>query len=247
MIESNQTYDGEQFVGLDLSNQTIRSSTFEGCEFIDCNFNETEFLYGQIIECDFVRCNFTLASFNETRVAKTEFDECKCVGVNWTRLILETGRLSIGRPISFKKCTLNYGIFLGMKLENIQFLKCEAVESDFREANLTKADFADTNLERALFQQTKLVECASERFYPILVKYAKQLVCGLCGIDERAEDIENRALALFGQSHADRHDLLESGVECWCKEEAKVQLLYSGAQLLGFSIHTNSKLAEEVS
>ena len=153
-LTSNVEAVEENFSQIDLTQQTIVSGHFEECVFEDCQFNETLFQYCRFVDCTFRRCDLSLAGFPDSRFSKTTFAESKCIGINWAQSMWEMGGL--GKPIGFENCTLNYGVFIGMDCEGIEFKGCQAVEVDFREANLARTNFQGTDLLRALFQNSDL-------------------------------------------------------------------------------------------
>jgi uncharacterized protein YjbI with pentapeptide repeats len=80
----------------------------------------------------------------------------KLIGVNWAQA--DWSPLELGKPIQFSKCALNHSTFIGLDLEGLQVLDCNAVNVDFREANLTYADFSRSDLSESLFIHTDLSE-----------------------------------------------------------------------------------------
>lgn len=61
-------------------------------------------------------------------------------------------------PLVFQECILDYSIFLGLDLVGVKFIACQAMDVDFREANLSQADFSYTDLANSLFVSTRLGE-----------------------------------------------------------------------------------------
>ena len=53
---------------------------------------------------------------------------------------------------------LNYSVFIGLQLDNLQLEKCIAREVDFSDAGLKKAAFTGTDLQNAIFRNTDLSE-----------------------------------------------------------------------------------------
>jgi uncharacterized protein YjbI with pentapeptide repeats len=153
-ISAARDYFGKHFTGLDLSNQTIVDKEFEGCEFKGCNFSEATFSKCNFIDCRFADCNLSLIKIGSSKFRGVILEQCKAVGVNWTRAVWP--RLILASPLKFYKCILNDSSFFGLGLEELVLEDCKARDVDFREANLRGAQLTYTDFSNALFGRTNL-------------------------------------------------------------------------------------------
>lgn len=149
-------YLSQNYIGLDLAGKDFSGKTFDGCSFKDCNFNEAIFNKTKFIECHFARCNLSNAKLPLSKFTDVEFDECKMVGIDWTRA--NWPRLSLSSPLKFYKCILNDSSFLGLSLSEIVMQACKAHDVDFREGNFSEGDFTQTDFTHSLFNRTNLSE-----------------------------------------------------------------------------------------
>lgn len=78
------------------------------------------------------------------------------MGIDWTRC--EWPDIKIRQPLVFQDCVLNHSTFIGMELKELECTTCQAMDVDFREANLAKANFSNTDLSKSLFMNTVLRE-----------------------------------------------------------------------------------------
>ena len=62
----------------------------------------------------------------------------------------------LGPKIEFYSSSLNHSTFIGLNLNGIPVVNCQAVNVDFREADLSDSDFSGSNLSDSLFIHTNL-------------------------------------------------------------------------------------------
>ena len=88
-----------------------------------------------------------------------QFKQSILVGIDWTQAAwsgMDQSLLSVDEPPKFEGCVLNHSTFIGLDLNEFQCKDCQALDVDFREANLAKADFSGTDLTKTIFQKTNL-------------------------------------------------------------------------------------------
>jgi hypothetical protein len=105
------------FSNISAINQEICNVEFEGCHFQDCNFTESIFKKCRFIECTFTRCNLSVIKVPQSQFTDVVFDECKLVGVDWTRA--SWPRLVFSVSLKFNKCIINDSSFFGLSLDEI--------------------------------------------------------------------------------------------------------------------------------
>ena len=147
-------YFAKQFISIDVSGQTIADKEFEGCEFKGCNFSETTLSKCNFIDCHFTDCNLSLIKLQSTKFRGVILEQCKAVGVNWTRAVWP--RLILASPLKFYKCILNDSSFFGLNLAELVLEDCKARDVDLREANLSGAKLNYTDFSNASFGRTNL-------------------------------------------------------------------------------------------
>ena len=95
----------------------------------------------------------------DSQFVDTQLISSKIIGVDWTMAGWDRNdAFQIHQPIRFYDCILNYSVFIGLQLDNLQLEKCIAREVDFSDAGLKKAAFCATDLENAIFRNTDLSE-----------------------------------------------------------------------------------------
>jgi len=92
--------------------------------------------------------------FYSQKFSDVEFNQCKILGVDWTKAYWRG--LVLSSPLKFQGCLINSSSFYGLNLTKVVFEECRAHDVDFREANLTGANFSHTDLNNSLFGNTNL-------------------------------------------------------------------------------------------
>ena len=156
LISSEKRFNDQEFKDLDLDATEIISSEFIDCEFINCSFVESVIKKCRFVNCDFKQCDLSLCKLNESISINTCFTKSKLIGVNWSQADWPT--LDLGKPINMYKSALNHCTFIGLNLNGIHVLDCQAINVDFREADLSQADFSGSDLSDSLFIHTNLSE-----------------------------------------------------------------------------------------
>lgn len=151
---SNTEYYDTDFRHLKLPGHTLSAARFEACHFLDCDLTGAVWRHGQVRECLFERCNLSLWQLPFTELAGVTFQECKLLGVDWTRA--STPLLAPQPRLSFERCLLDDGSFFALPLDQLVLRDCQLRDVDFREASLRRADFRGSDLAGSLFGQTNL-------------------------------------------------------------------------------------------
>lgn len=154
IISSGSQLSDQVFLGQNLDGLQILSS-----DFVDCTFNHCTFIETQLKKCRFVNCTFNASDLSLGKIPlsifiNTFFHESKIIGVNWAQAGWPA--TDLGLSINFSKSALNHSTFIGLKLQGIQIISCQAVNVDFREADLSNADFSGSDLSESLFIHTNL-------------------------------------------------------------------------------------------
>ncbi len=153
LIDENEFFS-KNFSNLNLSGATIAAKEFEVCEFKDCDFSDASFSKCKFIDCTFIRCNLSLVNITLSQFRDVFFDECKMIGVNWTKAAWS--KLIPFSPIKFRKCIVNDSSFFGLNLEEMVLEECKAHDADFRSGNFSRANFEYTDFSNSLFGKTNL-------------------------------------------------------------------------------------------
>jgi uncharacterized protein YjbI with pentapeptide repeats len=147
-------YLSETFAGLDRARSEIDGVLFEGCRFESCDFSEVVFRACSFIDCSFSSCNLSVADIGYSRFVDVRFEDCKLIGVDWTRG--DWPRLVLHSPFEFRHCVLDGGSFFGMKLAGLVLERCRAQDVDFQQADLSRGNFSGTDFTHSQFGQTNL-------------------------------------------------------------------------------------------
>jgi fluoroquinolone resistance protein len=152
--DTQREYLSHTFTSQNWGGREIANKEFDSCTFRECDFSGAVFSKCKFIDCQFFQCNFSLAKITLSKFFDVVFDECKLVGMDWTKAGWSS--LALTSPIKFHKCILNDSSFFGLALEELVMEECKAHDVDFRECNLTEANFSHTDFAHSLFRKTNL-------------------------------------------------------------------------------------------
>lgn len=152
--DSESLYLSAVFEQLDHSGKTISGKEFEDCTFQHCNFSDTHFEGCRFIECTFNQCNLSLVNLASSRIADVQFEQCKMVGIDWTRV--HWPQTLFNAPMSFVDCALDGSCFFGLELHELRLQDCAAINLDLRQASLRGSDFSGSDFSESTFQQCDL-------------------------------------------------------------------------------------------
>ena len=149
-----EEFNEEELSHLAADGEEIRGREFYDCTFTRCSFRETKFVHCKFNDCIFADCDLSLASFANSSFRDTQFERSLLVGVNWT--MADWPDFTRQAQVGFRKCTLDYSTFIGLKLHKIHFVECSVKDVDFSDADLTEADFGRAVLTKSQFRNTVL-------------------------------------------------------------------------------------------
>jgi fluoroquinolone resistance protein len=152
--DAESEYFSKNFREIDFSNQEITSREFEECHFTECNFSDAIFKDCKLIDCTFAKCNFSNVKLAHSRFVGVNFDECKVIGVDWTRATWSN--FSLPAPLKFSQCIINDSSFMGLDLAEIVIEHCKAHDVDFRDGTFIEANFTYTDFSNSLFSNSNL-------------------------------------------------------------------------------------------
>ena len=76
------------------------------------------------------------------------------IGVDWT--IASWPKPTLGSPINFHNCGVDFSNFFGLSLPKISFKGSSVKDVEFSETDLTDGDFSNAILTKSRFSQTNL-------------------------------------------------------------------------------------------
>ena len=155
IVDEINEYFSKRFNALDLSAKEIIAREFDGCTFSECDFSEALLTKSKFIDCQFIKCNLSVVKIGQCKFSDVVFDECKVIGVDWTRAWWP--KFALCSPIKFHNCIINDSTFFGLSLQEIVIQHCKAHDVDFREGDFSEADFTYTDFANSLFNNTNLI------------------------------------------------------------------------------------------
>lgn len=139
----------EIYTNLSINEQNISDIIFSECEFIDCIFTKNEIKSCIFENCRFIRCKVTENKFKFCKVKELYIDKCDVLGINWSEL---TPNNSFIIPIStVTQSSFKYNTFTQMKLNKINIVDCDIIDTIFAECELKSAEFNNTRFKRSEF------------------------------------------------------------------------------------------------
>ena len=147
-------YRSLRFNNLNLSAKELSAKEFDDCVFKECDFSEAVFNKSKFVECQFIRCNLSLAKVEQCQFIDVVFEECKAVGIDWTRV--SWSQYVFCSPLKFYKSIINDSSFFGLSLQELEIEECKAHNVDFREGDFSSANFCNTDFTNSLFNKTNL-------------------------------------------------------------------------------------------
>ncbi|MFA6522858.1 MAG: pentapeptide repeat-containing protein [Candidatus Peribacteraceae bacterium] len=159
VLDERQDYSEEQFENMNLIGEEITGKEFEQCSFRKCRFLQCTFTRCRFIDCTFSESMLSAIKFIECSFMETVFQDCKAIGINWTR----AGKTL--RGLQFIDSDLSQSVFCYLKLPQLVMKRCIAKNVDFSETDCAKADFEGTDFERSIFLRTNLTETNFKRAF----------------------------------------------------------------------------------
>lgn len=142
---------------------TLTGGLEEGTEVSDLELEDCRIDGGTMERTTWRRCTLdrvTMSgvSLSMGRLVDTRFAECvirdsKAQAFAWTGLRV-SGLADQG--VSFERCRLDYGSFMGIDGRGLRFTGCSLVDADFGETDLREVEFVDCDLSGARFSDADL-------------------------------------------------------------------------------------------
>jgi uncharacterized protein YjbI with pentapeptide repeats len=148
-LRAQDSFEDEQFEGLDLTQFDFSGKEFVRCAFRNAKLQESRWSKVRLEDCAFEECDLTRMVPGDLRAYGVRFKGCKLMGVEWTRATLHP-------QLAFEDCNLRYASFVELSLRGTPFVRCKAMEANFVDVDLTEADFTGADLSGASFQGATL-------------------------------------------------------------------------------------------
>lgn len=146
---SNDSFDGDRFKALDLSEKNLTGKDMVNCTFSGLKLQGSQWGNSRLEDCVFEDCDLTRINPAKLRLRGVEFRRCKLLGVDWSDL----GE----RPeVSFLECNMGYCLFLSVSIPNTRFIQCALTEAAFEESDLSASEFSACKLMGAKFERCDL-------------------------------------------------------------------------------------------
>lgn len=142
--------EGQQYIGVDYTIESLEYNTFEDCTFESCLFSKADLRDIKFSDCTFIECDLSMANLNNTGIRSCKFKNCKMMGL----LFFECSTLLFS--LKANDCNLSHSSFQGMKLLKPEFTSCLFEEVDFSNAFLEGSKFDECKFPRAIFDNTSL-------------------------------------------------------------------------------------------
>ncbi|BBB23649.1 pentapeptide repeat-containing protein [Isorropodon fossajaponicum endosymbiont JTNG4] len=153
VITSKEEFYSQEFANISLSRKELTGKEFDCCVFNSCDFSEAIVRNCKFSNCKFVNCSLSLLSTINSKFLEVEFQECKMLGIDWTKAYWRG--LVLGSQLQFKKCLINSSSFYGLNQAGITIEACQAHDVDFREANFNLATNYDININNNIIRTAK--------------------------------------------------------------------------------------------
>ena len=148
---SETDFEEQEFVGIELDNESGSDCTFTGCTFQKCRFTGCEFRNFRFTDCVFQDCVIVSNRFIRCSARGNILDRCSVVGL----IFLQIAPDGLGSPIeSALNSTLKYCQF-----EKIDMPKCSFRNSDLIECTFTECDLSGCSFKECRFSGTDMSFC----------------------------------------------------------------------------------------
>ena len=153
--EDNKTeFYSESIEKMDFSQNEIIAHKYDQCIFTRCNFSKTIFRACNFYDCEFRNCDLSLIKVTACTFSNNLVEDSKAIGINWAEILTPT--VKIYNPVEFVKSNINYSIFQGLDLREIQIVECQAKEVNFEDTDLSMADLSYSDFSNSVFRRTNL-------------------------------------------------------------------------------------------
>ncbi|MBI9018428.1 MAG: pentapeptide repeat-containing protein [Phycisphaerae bacterium] len=144
-------YGQVEFVSVQADRVVYVEVDFTDCVFDKCSFYESVFKDCRFENCIFKNCEMSGIKVTDSIFVEASFEFCKIIGVDWT-----TKATSVFSKLKFSDSNISYCSFVGLKLMEMETLRCRANDIDFSDCNLSNANFDGTDLAMTRFGNTNL-------------------------------------------------------------------------------------------
>ncbi len=134
-----QTYEGQTFERLDLSNMLAYGSQWKDCAFIDCDLTLSDMRKARLEDVRFLNCDLHLTDFSGSELRRVAFEICRMKRASFAGI----------HPIeqtSFEGCQAQYSSFYESTLRDVTFTDTNLHGADLRFMENHKATFSGSNL-----------------------------------------------------------------------------------------------------
>lgn len=149
-FQPGQEYDDVVWDRYDFTPWDLGGSTFSRCTFLGCDFSGLRWTSTRFEDCTFRDCNLSNTVVDHTRFDGVRLEGCKLVGLNFGAIDPLTFGLSLDR------CVLRYVNFSQLRWKNALVTDCDALDSDFRGAQMVGADFRRSRFRGCRFHAADL-------------------------------------------------------------------------------------------
>ena len=137
---SGTDFEEQEFVGVELENETGSDCTFVNCTFQKCRFSNCEFRNFRFTDCVFQDCVILSNKFVKCSARGNILDRCSVIGL----IFLQIAPHGLGSPIdSALNCTLKYCQFEKIDMPKTSFRGSDILECTFTECDLSGCSFKD--------------------------------------------------------------------------------------------------------
>lgn len=150
----NTEYYVESFDKLDFSQKEIIANKYDQCVFTGCIFTKTIFQACKFYDCEFRNCDISLIKVTDSTFSNNLIESSKAIGINWAEILIPS--VKIYNPVEFVKSNIDYSVFQGLDLREIQIFDCQAREVNFEDVDLSMADLRLSDFANSVFRRTNL-------------------------------------------------------------------------------------------
>ena len=137
-LEAHESYSGERFEGVDLSERDLSGISLSETEFVDLEANEVVFRSADFVDTRFEKLNAPIFSTPRTSLRDVSFEGSRLGSAEF----YETRWSSV----RFSHCRIGYLNLRGAHLEDVLFTDCLIDELDLGAATANRVSFESTQI-----------------------------------------------------------------------------------------------------
>lgn len=141
------SFNGEQWLQVDVSFSYFEQTEFSHCTFTDVTFDKAILARAKFTDCHFERC-----TFNEATLGASEINACTFKGCEFKQAILSNAKIS---KTQFIECQLHDNDSLEIAMSQVLFTRSEVHDLNFIESELTQCGFVESSVKDCVFIETK--------------------------------------------------------------------------------------------